>query len=63
MKAEHKGTGDEFDMRAGFWDRDQGRWKYWYAYISRPGVRKQIKRRSHRIDRAQARRRIRNEEE
>lgn len=60
MKGEHKSTGDENDMRAGFYDPKKG-WTYWYCYISRAGVRKAIKKQSHRTDRQVGKRRIREE--
>lgn len=63
MRSEHKSTGDEIDMRAGFWDREKGKFQYWYIYITRPGVRKSIKRASHKKDRKQAKQRLRREEE
>ena len=43
MRAEHKMTGDELDACTP--------WRHVYCYLQRPGVRKAVKRRSHRIDR------------
>lgn len=60
MRSEHRATADEIDMRAGFFDPATGQWRYWYKYVQRAGVRKKIKRRSHKIDRAQAKRNIEN---
>lgn len=61
MRSEHKSTGDEIDMRAGYWDRAANRFQYWYIYITRPGVRKSIKQRSHRMDRRRMRQQLRRE--
>jgi hypothetical protein len=47
MRSEHKTTGDEFDAFTG--------WRHVLAGMHRAGVRKAIKRRSHRIDRRQQR--------
>lgn len=48
MRSEHKTTDDEYDAFTG--------WRHVLAGMRRPGVRKAIKRRSHRTDRRQQRR-------
>ncbi|WP_193314958.1 hypothetical protein [Georgenia thermotolerans] len=48
MKGEHRWDGDEWDAFSG--------WRKVYAYIQRPGVRKSIKRKSHKKDRRNWRR-------
>lgn len=53
MRSEHKmgyGEADAFT-----------RWRHLLAYIQRPGVRKSIKRQSHKKDRLAARRQARSE--
>jgi len=55
MRSEHRTTGDEWDAFT--------RWRFVLAHLHRPGVRKKIKRASHRVDRRAAKRRIREGEE
>lgn len=50
MRSEHKTTADEWDAFTG--------WRHLLAYLQRPGARKRIKARLHRIDRRQARQRL-----
>jgi hypothetical protein len=48
VRSEHKTTDDEFDAFT--------RWRHVIVRMGRAGVRKQIKQRSHRIERRRARR-------
>lgn len=49
MRSEHKASGDEVNAF--------GRWRHAYAYLKRAGVRKSIKKQSHKKDRQGWRRR------
>lgn len=53
MRSEHRTTGDEFDLSP--------KWRRVLCYLSRPGVAKSIKSRSHRIDRRNIRNVIREQ--
>lgn len=58
MRSEHRATGDENDMNWKSWDRIKSGAHNVYVYVgmNRPGIRKRIKRTSHKIDRQRARR-------
>ena len=61
MRSEHPSTGDEWDLGAYFWDERRQCWVPVYVAHGRPGYRKWIKRRSHRLDRMVKRRIISDE--
>lgn len=52
VRSEHKHTAEEQDAFTG--------WRRYYAYLQHAGVRKAIKRRSHRRDRRAARQEVRD---
>lgn len=49
MRSEHKTTADEWDAFTG--------WRHMLVIMQKPGVRKKLKKRSHRIDRRRQRQR------